>query len=152
MLKVILRKLLMTHYQEWDVDMIKDVCTLTRMCISATIFGVLKTLIIMILIACMVVMIIPPMVAISSLFLDLRGVWLGTAAFGTMMLFAYTGFGFLCSILMAWNKEIPVLPTYISERLGHPERDKTPNKSVILIKDMWRSFKDKTCVKFDWED
>lgn len=152
MLKTVLRKLLMTHYQEWKVDSIKDVCTLTRMCILSLIFGVLKILIILGLLFIAVLAVVPPMVSLSSLFLELRGGWLHTAVFGIIMITIYSFAIFLLGIVLACLKEIPVLPTYISKRLGHATKDKTPNKNVILLKDMWRSFKDKTCVKFDWED
>ena len=140
-------------YHEWKVKGTTDICTLTRMCVWAGVQGLGKLFLIILLLALASGLLLTLLSALSyftvllpeylqapSWLLDVSIVWLCFWLLGSLCL----GVG------LYKDGTIEMSPEYMksSKKPENPEKkEKTPSPTWIAIKEMYKSFKNKTCVK-----
>lgn len=152
-----LKKFLSVGNDRWYVKNCTDICTLTRMvvrstrstlaCFGLALGGLLATFLFLIC----------PLFYLSVLLPD--GWQVGSSDL--------MGFGFLCLLFDIFlllmiakclhNIDHPVFPQWMvdikqkhfppSQKEDKPVKEKRPNKVVMLVKECYKSFKEKTCVK-----
>tara|TARA_R100001594_G_scaffold99302_1_gene133801 strand:- start:209 stop:703 length:495 start_codon:yes stop_codon:yes gene_type:complete len=141
------------NYREWQVKGTTDICTLTRMCVWAGVHGLGKLFMIIILLVFAAGLLLTLLSALSyftvllpeylqapSWLLDMSPVWLTLWLLGSLC----AGVGFYK------DGNIELFPEYMkfSKKPENSEKkEKTPSPTWIAIKEMYKSFKNKTCVK-----
>ena len=141
------------EYHDYQVKGTTDICTLTRMCIWAGVQGLGKLLAIIILLALAAGILLTLLSALSyftvllpeylqapSWLLDVSLVWL--------IFWSLLSFCLGCGLYK--DGIIEMFPEYMksSKKPENSEKKKkAPSPTWIAIKEMYKSFKNKTCVK-----
>ena len=108
MFKKILRGILSFRYYDTEINDIKDVCTLTKMCIMSLISLASSLAILGLLGGTVLFFISSIMMAILSLFVDLRGDMLELASGGVVSMVILILVGIVMGLVLGITKEIPV--------------------------------------------
>ena len=140
-------------YYHCDIKGTTDICTLTRMCVWAGVQGLGKLFMIIILLAfaggalltllsalSYFTVLLPEYLQAPSWLLDVSLVWLTFWLLGSLCL----GCG------LYKDGTIEMFPEYMksSKKPENSEKkEKAPSPTWIAIKEMYKSFKNKTCVK-----
>lgn len=149
-----LKKFLSVRYNNWQINGVEgDICTLTRMCLVATIgwFGVAGFLI---LVGGVICAALTPLLLLSMLLpVEVNPVPLALLDYSSTMLavelLIVAACLIFCMILAVCGK-VEFAPEYITKHFRKEDvtpKEKKPSQTWIAVKEMYKSFKDKTCIK-----
>lgn len=140
------------YYHDCQVEGTTDICTLTRMCIWAGVQGLGKLFLVVLLLAFAGGMLLTLLSALSYFTVVLpetyqAPIWLGRDSL--MWLVIWLVVSLVIGLLFYSDGDIKMLPEYMksSEKGESEKKEKTPSPKWIAIKEMYKSFKNKTCVK-----
>lgn len=151
MFKKFLRFMLKGKYYEYEINRIQDVCTLTGMLFIGTLARLGQLILITIILGVVGVIIASVGTMIVGALVKLPDYTLRLQEVGVSVVGMISVLVFINSLIMYGKGEIPFLPKWLPFK-GKVKKEVKTNKSWTLIKDMYRPVKDKTCVKFSWDD
>lgn len=139
-------------YRDWQVKGTTDICTLTRMCIWAGVQGLGKLFLVVLLLAFAGGMLLTLLSALSYFTVLLPEAfqapsWLLEVSIVWLLFWLLGSFCVGCGLYKDGN--IEMFPEYMksSEKGESEKKEKNPSPTWIAIKEMYKSFKNKTCVK-----
>lgn len=140
-------------YRDRQVKGTTDICTLTRMCVWAGVQGLSKLVIIIFLLALAAgalltllsalsyfTVLLPEYLQAPSWLLEVSIVWL----------ILWLGGSLIAGVGLYRDGAIEMFPEYMKSSKkpeNIEEKQKTPSPTWIAVKEMYKSFKNKTCVK-----
>lgn len=155
----LLKKFLSVKYYGYEIKACQDICTLTRMCL-VTMLGWVACVIGVGIITIVACALLSPIVLITLYLPEGWQVGLDIMGFGAMTLFFYIVSGVLG---IAWGLGAVLLgnwqfaPEYMKRPLRKlfkkksssdtSPKEKVPSQTWIVVKEMYKSVKEKTCIK-----
>ena len=156
----LLKKFLEVQYDNYDIKHCQDICTLTRMCLIAMMcWGVLLVLGALVLGAISVLLTAFSLITLylpegyrAPLFI----LELGAVSLGVMTFLGCTGV--VAATIMTLDDQLEFAPEYMKRPLrklfkkvslqdGTPPKEKVPSQTLVAVKEMYKSVKEKTCIK-----
>lgn len=148
----LLKKFLSVEYRSWQLESLDtDICTLARMCVNAF-FSWVGMAIIWCVLLTLALFALTPLVLLTLSLPDGWQVSLFWMNGGITFLIMYfvVGVVVLCvGIVYCMTGKMNFAPEYITKHFykNNNTKQKQPSQTWIAVKEMYRSFKDKTCVK-----
>lgn len=140
-------------YAYYELEDVKEICTLTRMVFMSILKGAVKIL----GIALILLLVIWGLVSMASVFT----LYLPEKYYAPLQMIIVGYFGILLTLtlisyfgVMLWREgRIKFAPDYITKYLPKSKNsekvqvEQKPSKTWLAVKEMCKSFKDKTCIK-----
>lgn len=145
----VLKRILNFKYYEHEIEDISDICSLT----SKTLAALVELIICM----CLFVIVVGIMLITAAMILSPLTLFLPAALYAPLDMIiigiiSICIIGIVITINVVGNTligNVPLLPSYIKtkEKTTEPVKVKDPSKTMLAVKEMYKSFKDKTCIK-----
>lgn len=147
----VLKRILNIRYREHEIEDISDICSLTSKTLAALVEFIICT--------CVVVIGGGIMLIVGAIILSPLTLFLPTALYApldmiNMGIISICIIGIISTISVLDDTligNVPILPSYIKVKTKvkstKPSKVKEPSKTVLAVKEMYKSFKDKTCIK-----
>jgi uncharacterized membrane protein len=147
----VLKWILSFKYYKKEIEDISDICSLTRKTLAALVELIICTYIVVIVGG---IVLITAAIILSPLTLFLPTTLYAPLDMITMGVISICIIGIISTINVVGNTlvgNVPILPSYIKVKTKvkstKPSKVKETSKTMLAVKEMYKSLKDKTCIK-----
>lgn len=155
----LLKLFLRIGYYDYEIKGEKDICTLTRMCLKSSI-GLVSWVLTGIVLTMSGLLLLSPLVWVTMMFPEGYQPSVYIIEFGMVGVVTWLILSCLAifsGILAVKDGVIPLAPEYMKRPLRklfkknatkeNNTKDKEPSETWIAVKEMYKAFKEKTCIK-----
>lgn len=147
----VLKWILNFKYYKYEIEGISDICTLTSKTLAALVELIICTCVFVIvggIILVTAAIILSPLTLFlpTALYAPLDMITMGTVSTCIIGIFST-----IIVLVDTLTGKVPLIPSYIKvktkEKTTEPVKVKESSKTMCAVKEMYKSFKDKTCIK-----